>query len=134
MKDEYDSLIQNKTLTLGRLPTDRKAIKSKWIYKTKLAADGSVDRFMSRLLAQGFSQRYGVDYDETFSPVATKLALRILIALRAQNWTVRQIDIDSAYLNADIDEERYISQPEGFEQSGDQRQFLVCRLKKPSMV
>jgi hypothetical protein len=83
MAQEYDSLIKNKTWNLCELPAGRKAIKSKWVYKIKTKADGSIDRYKSRLVAQGFSQRVGVDYDETFSPVATMATIRSLICLLA---------------------------------------------------
>ena len=70
MREEYESLLINDTWSLVELPHGRKTIKNKWIYKLKLAADGSVSRFKTRLVAKGFTQRQGIDYQETFSPVA----------------------------------------------------------------
>jgi transposase InsO family protein len=130
MKNEYDSLIDNQTWTLCQLPSNRKAIRSKWVFKTKTKADGTIDRFKARLVAQGFSQRHGIDFDETFSPVASMPTIRILLSLQALNWHVRHIDVDTAYLNANLDVELYISQPEGFEVVNDNGGKLVCRLKK----
>src|SRR5689334_14404444 len=103
-----------------KLTLDRKPIKTKWVYKAKLDANGAIERYKARLVAQGFSQRYSVDYDETFSPVASKSSIRTLIALRIQGWIVRHIDVNTAYLNATVDEELHISQPPGFERASDQ--------------
>jgi hypothetical protein len=100
------------------------------VFKIKTLEDGTVDRFKARLGAQGFSQRHGVDYDETFLPVATKTTIRVLIGLRSQRWHVRHIDVDTAYLNADLNAELYIQQPKGFEQHDDQGEILVCKLMK----
>ena len=84
----------------------------------------------SQTRRSSFSQRHGIDYDETFSPVATKATIRILIGLKAQGWHLRHVDEDTAYLNADIDAELYISQPKGFEKRGDQGEVLVCKLRR----
>ena len=130
MNKEHQSLLKNQTWSLTELPSGRKTIKSKWVFKVKTNEDGSVDRFKARLVAQGFSQRHGIDNDETFSPVATKATIRILIGLKAQGWHLRHVDVDTAYLNADIDAELYISQPKGFEKRGDQGEVLVCKLRK----
>ena len=123
---EFDSLVKNNTWTVTFLPPGRKAIKSKWIFKRKTEADGSPGRNKARLVAQGFSQRYGVDYDETFAPVTNMATLRIMIGLRAQGYHVRQLDVDTAYLNAKLNEDIYLTQPKGFHDNTE----LVCKLNK----
>ena len=130
MKEEFKSLTQNKTWTLCKLPQNRKAINSKWVYKIKTKSDSTIERFKARLVAQGFSQRYGVDYDETFSPVATMPTIRILISLQAYHWQVRQLDVDTAYLNAKLDADIFITQPKGFEAKTNQGEPQVCKLNK----
>ena len=127
MQTEYNSLIENNTWTICELPKDRKPIKSKWIFKKKTQGVPENIKFKARLVAQGFSQRHGIDYDETFSPVANMATLRIIIGLRAIGWTVRQLDVDTAYLNANLDSNIYITQPKGFEVKNPE---LVCKLNK----
>jgi hypothetical protein len=81
MREEYDSLMENETWELCELPKDRKAIKNKWVFKTKRDADGNVERYKARLVIKGCSQKAGIDYQETFSPVARYASLRYLFAL-----------------------------------------------------
>ena len=83
--EEVESLHVNKVWDLVELPKDRKAVGSKWVYKTKISANGTIERYKARLVAQGFSQKYGQDYDETFSPVVRFESLRTVIALAVQN-------------------------------------------------
>jgi hypothetical protein len=130
MESEISSLMENSTWTLTTLPKDAKVVGSKWIYKLKLDENGKPQRFKARLVAQGFSQRYGIDYDETFSPVVSKEAIRILIGLKANGWTVHQLDVDTAYLNAALDTDVFLAQPHGYEQEGPNGETLVCRLEK----
>ena len=107
---EIDALAKNGTWTLVELPAGRKAVKSKWVFKHK--ADG---RFRARLVAKGFTQIFGIDYDETFSPVARFESLRLLLALAAlEDWEIHQMDVKSAFLNGLLDEEIYMEQPQGF--------------------
>ena len=107
---EIDALAKNGTWTLVELPPGRKAVKSKWVFKHK--ADG---RFRARLVAKGFTQTFGIDYDETFSPVARFKSLRLLLALAAlEDWEIHQMDVKSAFLNGLLDEEIYMEQPQGF--------------------
>ena len=107
---EIDALAKNGTWTLVELPSGRKAVKSKWVFKHK--ADG---RFRARLVAKGFTQIFGIDYDETFSPVARFESLRLLLALAAlEDWEIHQMDVKSAFLNGLLDEEIYMEQPQGF--------------------
>src|SRR6267154_5573930 len=109
---------------LVELPSGQKAIKSKWVFKHK--ADG---RFHARLVAKGFTQIHGIDYDETFSPVARFESLRLLLALAAlEDWEIHQMDVKSVFLNGVLDEEIYMEQPQGFITPGTETK--VCRLKK----
>jgi hypothetical protein len=132
MKQEYDSLIRNGTWSLCKLPKGRKAIKSKWVYKVKTKDNGTIERYKARLVAQGFSQRIGVDYDGTFSPVATVTTIRTIICLKALHWHVRQLDVDTAYLNANLDVDLYINHRKGFEilEEESQGEPIVCKLNK----
>lgn len=128
MKDEIASMKQNETWELCVLPTDRKAIGSKWIYKIKTDADGKVNRFKARLVAQGFSQKFGTDYDQVFAPVARQTTFRILLSVASkERLQVHHLDVKTAFLNGKLTETIYMKQPPGFE---DDNKQLVCKLKK----
>ena len=102
-----------------KLPKDRKAVGCKWVFKLKVGPDGSVERHKARLVIQGFSQKYGVDYNETFSPVVRFESLRTVIALAVQNGLkLHQMDVTTAFLNGELEEEVYMKQPEGFAAKG----------------
>jgi hypothetical protein len=104
-------------------------VTSKWLYKLKHAADGSIEKYKSRFVARGFSQVEGVDYDETFAPVARYTSIRAVISIAAEmGWKIHHMDVKTAFLNGLIEEEVYIEQPLGFEVPG--RESHVCRLKK----
>jgi Reverse transcriptase (RNA-dependent DNA polymerase) len=121
---EIDALSKNNTWELVDLPAGRKAVKSKWVFKLK--SDG---RYRARLVAKGFTQIPGIDYDETFSPVARFESLRLLLALAAlEDWEIHQLDVKSAFLNGVLDEEIYMEQPQGFIIAG--KETKVCRLRK----
>ena len=129
METEIDSLHKNDVWDLVELPKDRKAVGSKWVFKVKVSADGSVERYKARLVAQGYSQKYGIDYDEIFCPVVRSESIRTVIALAAQNGLqLHQMDVTSAFLNGDLEEEVYMKQPEGFTVKG--KEHLVCKLKR----
>lgn len=128
-KDEYDSLMENNTWDLVELPQNRTAIGSKWVFKAKHRDNGEVERYKGRLVAQGFSQRHGVDYNETFSPVVKQSSIRTLLAYGLnRNMVIHQMDVVTAFLNGKLDEEIYMKQPEGFVKPGLEN--LVCRLRK----
>eukprot|EP00795_Rhopilema_esculentum_P007998 gene7998-biopygen1703 len=128
-ESEYQSLIENQTWELVKPPKDRKAIGCKWVFKVKYDKNGQVERFKSRLVAKGYSQKYGVDFDETFSPVVRFSSIRALLAFAVQNrMLIHQMDVTTAFLNGDLTEEIYMEQPEGYVIRG--KENLVCRLKK----
>jgi Reverse transcriptase (RNA-dependent DNA polymerase) len=129
MQEEMRSLSENHTWDLVDLPKDRKAVKCKWVYRIKFGADGKPNRFKARLVAKGFTQILGLDYDETFSPITRLDSIRILLALATlEDWEIHQIDVKTAFLNDDLDEEIYMQQPEGFIAAGQSGK--VCRLHK----
>src|ERR1700722_10457063 len=129
MDSEMASLDKAGTFTLVPLPRNRTAIGCKWVFKTKRGADGSITKHKARLVAKGFLQRYGVDYDETYAPVARYPSIRAVLALTAHyDWELHQMDVKSAYLNGDLEEDIYMAQPEGCEAAG--QQHLVCKLSK----
>ena len=126
---EYNSLIENKTWKLVELSPGRKAIGCKWVFKLKHAADGTVERFKARLVAKGYAQKYGIDYDETFSPVVRFSSIRLLLAFAVQNdLLIHQMDVETAFLNGKLDDEIYMQQPEGYVKPGEEH--LVCKLEK----
>ena len=127
--NEMTSLEKARTYTLVRLPAGRTAIGCKWVFKTKRGADGQVIKHKARLVAKGYLQRYGVDYDETYAPVARFPSIRAILALTAHhNWELHQMDVKSAYLNGDLEEDIYMEQPEGYVVPG--QEHLVCKLNK----
>jgi transposase InsO family protein len=129
INSEYDSLIENDTWELAELPPGRKAISTKWVFKTKKNQDGSIHKHKARLVARGFKQQEGIDYTETFSPVVRITTIRLLIAISAiQDLEMSQLDIKTAFLYGTIDEEIYVTQPEGRIKKG--QEHLVCRLNK----
>ena len=98
-------------------PKDVKPISSKWVYKVKTRTNGSVERYKAHLIARGFSQQYGLDYDETFSPVAKITSVCVLLALAvSKSWKLRQMDdVKNAFLHGELDQEVYMEQPKRFE-------------------
>jgi len=128
-KKELESIAANDTWDLVELPSGRRAIDSKWVFKIKRDAAGNVERYKARLVARGFMQEQGVDFSETFAPVAKFASIRVLLAIAAaEDLELHQLDVDTAFLNGDLKEEIYMKQPVGFEEPG--RENLVCRLKK----
>ena len=129
MEREMRSLRENEVWELVELPPDRKVVGSKWVFKVKTDEVGRVDRYKARLVAQGFSQTRGMDYDETFCPVVRMESLRTVISLAASNGLeLHQLDVTTAFFNGKLDEEVYMKQPEGFVEEG--HEDLVCLLKR----
>jgi hypothetical protein len=124
MQEEIKSQMENGTWVLVQRPKNRKVVKCKWVYVIK--PDG---RYKARLVAKGFTQIEGIDFQETFSPVARYEAIRFLLAHTAlEDWELEAMDIKTAFLYGKLDEEIYMEQPEGFAKRGQENQ--VCRLKK----
>ena len=125
MENEIGSLHDNNVWELVELPEDQKALGSKCVFKVKTNADGSIERCKACLVAQGYSQQEGLDYDETFSAVVRSECVRSVIALATMNnLRLYQMDITTAFLHGDLKEEVYIKQPEGFVEQGHKN--LVC--------
>ncbi|CAL8099446.1 unnamed protein product [Prunus armeniaca] len=129
MREEITALEQNQTWDLVPKPRDVKPISCKWVYKKKRHPDGAIERYKAQLVARGFSQQYGLDYDKTFSPVAKLTTIRVLLALAAnKDWNLYQMDVKNAFLHGELDREIYMTQPMGFE--NEVHLEYVCKLKK----
>ncbi len=129
IQSELESIMSNQTWEIVDLPRGSKTINSKWIFKKKLKTDGTIDRFKARLVIKGFTQKYGIDYFDTYSPVTKIATIRALIALASANdLLVHQMDVKTAFLNGDLHEEIYMQQPPGFVIPG--KEHKVCKLKK----
>ena len=116
MDDELDSIKKNKVWELVELPKGRKPIGCKWIFKKKFKSDGTLDKYKARLVAKGYTQKPGVDYEETYSPVAKFVSIRIIMALVAKlDLELFQFDVKAAFLNGELKEDIYMEQPKGFE-------------------
>ena len=108
-------MYDNQVWTLVDIPEGRKPVENKWIFKKKIDADGNVTVYKARLVAKGFRQIQGVDYDETFSPVAMLKSIQILLAVAAYfDYEICQMDVKTAFLNGNIEEELYMVQPKCF--------------------
>lgn len=127
MKSEYESLMSNGTWELVDLPEGKKPINNKWVYKTKVDANGKVEKHKARLVIKGYSQIEGIDYKQTFAPVVRYTSIRYLIATAAKlDLNITQMDAVTAFLNGDLEEEIFMRQPKGFEDGSKK----VCKLKK----
>ena len=123
-KDEINTILKNKTWDLVDLPPGEKAIGLKWIFKIKRNADGSINKYKSRLVAKGYIQRHGIDFEEVFARVAHMETVRFLIALAAsKGWEIHHLDVKTAFLNGDLKEIVYVKQPEGFEVKGEEEKI-----------
>ncbi|KAL4335653.1 hypothetical protein GQ457_07G001670 [Hibiscus cannabinus] len=129
MQEEYKSMQDNKVWELVSLPEGEKPIGCKWIFKTNRDANGNVERYKALLVAKGYTQKEGIDFLETFSPVSSKDSFRTIMALVAHfDLELHQMDVKTAFHNGDIEETIYMVQPENFE-SGDPKN-IVCKLTK----
>eukprot|EP00253_Pinus_taeda_P015548 PITA_15548 len=118
MKEEMNSIKSNKLWDLVELPNGAKAIGCKWVFKTKKDSLCNTERYKARLVAKGFTQKGGIDYKETFSPVSKKDSLRVIMTLVAHfDLGLQQMDVKTTFLNGDLEEEVYMTQPEGFPSS-----------------
>ncbi|KAI1001523.1 hypothetical protein K3495_g6676 [Podosphaera aphanis] len=135
IEEEMNALCRNKTWEVVSRPKDRNIVGSKWVFRIKHKADGSIDRYKARLVAQGFSQQPGSEYDDTYAPVARNDSLRLLLALALhRGWTPRKLDVKSAFLIGKLDREIYIEIPDGFKESGKcylLRKSIYCLKQSP---
>jgi hypothetical protein len=129
MKAEMDAVEKNRTWELADLPRGHRAITLKWVFKLKRDEVGAIIKHKARLVARGFLQREGIDFDDAFAPVARMESVRLLLALAAQEgWCVHHMDVKSAFLNGDLKEEVYVHQPPGF--AIPDKEGKVLRLRK----
>jgi hypothetical protein len=129
MMEELESIKENKTWTLVDLPRGHCLIGVKWIFKLKRDEHGDVIKHKSRLVAKGYVQRQGVDFEEVFAPVARMESVRVMLCFASHiNWTIHHMDVKSAFLNGDLAEEVYVTQPPGFINEGQEAK--VMRLHK----
>ena len=125
MEEEMRAIRDNETWELATLPAGRKAIGLKWVYRVKRDPTGNVDKHTARLVAKGYVQRQGVDFEEVFALVARMETVRLLLALAAHSgWEVHHMDVKSAFLNGDLTEEVYVDQPPGYEVAGQEGKVL----------
>lgn len=128
MDEEIAAIEKNNTWALTDLPKGQKSIGVKWVYKTKLNAEGKVDKHKARLVAKGYKQEYGIDYKEVFAPVARHDTIRLVLALAAQNsWPIFQLDVKSAFLQGELQESVYVDQPQGYVQQGKENKVYKLR-------
>ena len=114
MDEEFMALQSNKTWRLVPQVPGRNVIDCKWVYKIKKNADGSIERYKARLVAKGFKQRYGLDYEDTFSPVVKSATIRLVLSVAvSRGWSLRQLDVKNAFLHGILEEEVYMRQPPG---------------------
>ena len=114
MNTELESTDSNQVWDLVEAPANIKPISCKWIYKRKRGSDEKVETFKARLVAKGYTQREGIDYEETFSLVAMLTSIRILLSIAAcLDFEIWQMDVKTAFLNGNLEEDIYIHQPEG---------------------
>eukprot|EP00253_Pinus_taeda_P020612 PITA_20612 len=129
MQEEYSSIMKNDVWEVVPRPESKSLVTSRWLYKVKHAADGSIEKLKVRFVARGFSQVEGVDYEDSFALVARYTSICSIISITAEmGWKIHQMDVKTAFLNGFIQEEVYIEQPQVFEVHG--KESHVCRLKK----
>jgi hypothetical protein len=112
MLEEYKSLLENQTWDVVPLPSGRKHVRCIWVYMTKSAADGKVSRYKASLVAKGFLQVHGIDYDETFAPIEKMDSIYLELSIATTNeWDFHKMDVNNAFLHDDLSEEIYMDQP-----------------------
>lgn len=128
MKSELEALERNGTWILVDLPAHVKPIGSKWVYKVKHRADGTVERYKARLVAKGYNQIEGLDFFDTFSPVAKLTTVRALLAIASiHKWFLHQLDVNNTFLHGDLSEDVYMTVPQGIACTKPNQ---VCKLLK----
>ena len=128
-EEEYKTLLGYHTWNLVEKPPDINIVGSRWTFRVKRNNLGQVDKYKARLVAQGFSQVFGLDFNETFSPTIRFTSIRFILAMACcYNLKQRHVDVKGAYLNGILDDDVYMRQPEGFIKQGEEH--LVCKLNK----
>ena len=136
MDKEIATLELTNTWTLATLPPSKVPIGCKWVYRTKYKSNGSIERYKACLVAKGYTQREGLDYTATYSPIAKSISVRMVLSLVAvKGWVLHQMDVNNAFLHGDLDEEVYMSLPPNFHSKGECASNpncgpLVCKLNK----
>ena len=129
MQEEVRSLLENHTYDLVKLSQGKIALNIKWVYRLKAENNGLQLRYKARLIMKGFNQKKGIDFEEIFSPVVKMSSIHVALGLVAPlNLEGELLDVKTAFLHGDLEEEIYMQQPEGFEVKG--KENLVCKLKK----
>jgi hypothetical protein len=129
MDEELDQIEKNDTWKLVPRLKNKNVIDTKWVFRSKLNEDGHVTRNKARLVCKGYAQIEGIDFEETFAPVARMEEIHLLLAYAcSKNIKVYQMDVKSSFLNGELEEEVYIEQPEGFQLS--ENASYVCTLNK----
>ena len=129
VQSEMDSIMSNGTWEVVDRPYGDKPVGCKWVFKKKMRHDGTVEKYKARLVAKGYTQKEGEDYFDTYSPVARLTTIRVLISLAASHGLlIHQMDVKTAFLNGELEEEIYMDQPDGFVAKGQEGK--VCKLLK----
>jgi Reverse transcriptase (RNA-dependent DNA polymerase) len=129
IEEELKALEKNKTWTLMSLPKGKKPVGCKWVYKIKYNSDVTIERHKARLVAKCFTQTYGLDYQETFAPIAKMSTVRILLSIAVNlGWSLCQMDVKNTFLQGTLEEEVYMSLPPSYKNDTDDN--LVCKLHK----
>lgn len=129
MEAEMSALYNNKTWTLVELPQGKIPVGCRWVFSIKYNANGEIDRYKARLVAKGYTQTQGIDFQETFSPVAKLNTIRVLLSLAANlDWPLHQFDVKNAFLHGELKEEVYMEQPPGYKSTNAKP--MVCKLNK----
>lgn len=129
MEAKMSMIKKNQTWILVDNHHKKKVIEIKWMYRIKLNSNGLINKFKAKLIVKGFSQVYGVDFFETFAPIAWHDMIRLLLAFVVEeDWEIWHLDIKSAFLNGTINEDIYVEQPKGIIEPGKENK--VCKLIK----
>ena len=129
MEEEIQAFRQNHTWTLVPRPSHKNIVGCRWVFKTKLLPNGSIERYKVRLVAKGYTQQADLDFNETFSPIIKPATVRFILSLAATSgWSLRQLDVKNAFLHGILNKEVFMEQPPGY--VDPRYPNHVCRLNK----